>query len=197
MNTRTGLARVDARGDLLAGWIGRMATGDESALVALYDATASLVFGLVLRIVGDRLVAEEVAGDAYLQVWRQAARFDRARGTPLAWLLTVARSRAIDRVRSTGRRAAAVPEAVEREDAPVDAPDVLLEAHDRRRRVRAALAQLRPEQRQAVELAYFGGLSHGQIAVRLSVPLGTVKTRLRLGMGHLRATLAGGEGSDG
>lgn len=107
------------------------------------------------------------------------------------------RSRAIDRVRSAGSRAAAVSAAVEGEDAPADAPDVVLEAQDRRRRVRAALARLRPEQRQAVELAYFGGLSHGQIAVRLGVPLGTVKTRLRLGMGHLRATLVGGEGIDG
>lgn len=195
MDSRTGLARVDAREDRLTAWIGRMAAGDESALVALYDATAAMVFGLALRILGDHAAAEEVAGDAYLQAWRQAARFDRARGTPLGWLLTVARSRAIDRLRSAGGRA--VPAAAEADVAAVETPDALFEAEGRRRLVREALARLRPEQREAVELAYFGGLSHGQIAARLGVPLGTVKTRLRLGMGHLRASLAGGEGVDG
>lgn len=190
MHTRTGLARVDEREDRLATWIGRMATGDESALVALYDGTASQLFGLALRILGDRPAAEEVTGDAYLQAWRQAERFDRRRGTPLAWLLTIVRTRAIDRRRSTGRAPVELPEP---DGAPPETPDVALESAGRRRLVRAALASLRPEQREAVELAYFGGLSHGEIAARLDVPLGTVKTRLRLGMGRLRATLAGGE----
>jgi RNA polymerase sigma-70 factor (ECF subfamily) len=183
---------VDEREDRLVALIGRMAAGDESALVALYDGTAPQVFGLALRILGDRSAAEEVTGDAYLQAWRQATRFDRSRGTPFAWLLTIVRTRAIDRRRSAGGRAAV--ELPEPETATPETPDVALEVESRRRLVRAALAGLRPEQREAVELAYFGGLSHGEIAARLDVPLGTVKTRLRLGMGHLRATLAAGEG---
>jgi RNA polymerase sigma-70 factor, ECF subfamily len=192
VHTRTGLARVDEREDRLVALIGRMAAGDESALVDLYDGTAPQVFGLALRILGDRSTAEEVTGDAYLQAWRQATRFDRRRGTPFAWLLTIVRTRAIDRRRSAGGRAAA--ELPQPEIAAPETPDVALEVESRRRLVRAALASLRPEQREAVELAYFGGLSHGQIAARLDVPLGTVKTRLRLGMSHLRATLAAGEG---
>jgi RNA polymerase sigma-70 factor (ECF subfamily) len=175
-----------------AALIGRAAAHDPEALAALYDGTSHLAYGLVLRIVGDPSAAEEVTGDVYLQVWRQAARYDPSRGAPLAWLLTLARSRAIDRRRSTGSGlGAAEPltaagDVASRSPGPEEA-SVLAE---RRRMVRGALGRLAADQRRAIELAYFSGLTHGEIASALDEPLGTVKTRIRLGMIRLREMLA-------
>jgi RNA polymerase sigma-70 factor, ECF subfamily len=173
-------------GDLVA----RTADGDEAALGALYDRTSALVHGLALRILGDRCAAEEVTVDVYMQVWRQADRWDPGRGGPMAWLLTIARTRSIDRRRGRPPMLAAsssTPPAVD------DGPEQLSMLAQRGRVVRAALARLSPEQRRAVELAYFGGLSHVQIAQTLAEPLGTVKTRIRAAMMRLRALLAGFE----
>lgn len=175
-----------------AGLIECVATGDTDALARLYDGTASLVYGLALRILGDVENAEEITEDVYLQVWRQAARYDASRGGAVGWLLTLARSRAIDRLRAGGSsrsRQAPFVEALEIPDTAPE-PEHTAVASERRALVRAALAQLSTEQRQAVELAYFRGMSHSQIAEHLDAPLGTVKTRLRLGMDHLRAALA-------
>ncbi|HYV05599.1 MAG TPA: sigma-70 family RNA polymerase sigma factor [Blastocatellia bacterium] len=166
------------------------ARGDQSALGELYDATSRLVFGLVLRIVGDRASAEEVLLDVYTQAWRQAANYDEARGAPLAWLMTIARSRAIDRIRSSKHDQQkdpldAVAEISDREPSPEQATV----DSERRQLVRAALETLPAEQREVLELAYYSGLSHSEIASRLGQPLGTVKTRTRLAMIKLRDML--------
>jgi RNA polymerase sigma-70 factor, ECF subfamily len=170
----------------------RVAEGDERALAALYDRTSPWVYGLALRILKDPAAAEEVVLDVYLQVWRRAGAFSRERGSPASWLLTIARTRAIDRLRAgTARR--------EREarfepafDAPGDAVDPASEAAEGERRsiVHRALRSLPAEQKRAIELAYFGGLTHVEIAERLGEPLGTVKTRIRLGISKLRESLS-------
>ena len=172
--------------------IRRVANGDQPALAALYDATNRLVFGLILRIVSDRATAEEVLLDVYTQVWRQAATYDTGRGAPLAWMMTIARSRAIDRLRS-GKREVQNKE-------PLDSigevsgggvsPEEASVFSERGRLVRTALGALVPEQREVIELAYYSGLSHSEIALKLGQPLGTVKTRTRLGMIKLRDILS-------
>lgn len=175
-------------GDLIT----RTACGEESALRDLYDRTAGLVHGLALRIIGDPAAAEEVTEDVYLQVWRQAERYDPSRGAPLSWLLTVTRSRAIDRRRAgagDASRRAPLAEAVDL-PSPGPGPEVEVAVVERQHLVRRALAALVPEQRRVIELAYFGGLSHSEIAQAFRQPLGTVKTRVRLGMERLREALA-------
>jgi RNA polymerase sigma-70 factor (ECF subfamily) len=166
------------------------AGGDQSALAGLYDATSRLVFGLVLRIVGDRPTAEEVLLDVYTQAWRQAANYDEERGAPLAWLMTIARSRAIDRLRSAKHEQYKESLDAVREISDTDPnPEQATVDSERRRLVCSALATLPAEQREVVELAYYSGLSHSEIALRLGQPLGTVKTRTRLAMIKLRDML--------
>ena len=162
---------------------------EESALAALYDQYGGPVYQLALRITHDPGTAEEICLDAFLQLWRQADRFNAAQGSLSSWLFTITRSRAIDRVRAAG---AAKRTEVE-DPIPVnepDQPDAMAEIAERRRLVRAAMAGLPPNQRAALELAYYEGLSHSQIAARLGEPLGTVKTRIRQAMGVLRDALA-------
>ena len=171
--------------------IARTGHGEEDAFAALYDATAPVVHGLVLRILGDRAAAEEVTGDVYLQVWRQAVRYDAARGTPVAWLLMLARSRAVDRLRAGAVRAGEREplRAAEALPSTRPGPDEDAALAQRRARVSAALAGLPAEQRAPIELAYWAGMSHSEIADALAVPLGTVKTRIRIGMTRLREAL--------
>lgn len=176
-------------------WVARIeqiAAGDQTALAQFYDVTNRLAFGLVLRILGDRSTAEEVLLDVYTQVWRQAGNYSRERGTPLAWLMTIARTRALDRLRA-GRQEAQRKESLE---VVADArsfaadPEETTASNEHQRLVRRALASLPTEQRQIIELAYFSGLSHSEIAAHLGQPLGTVKTRTRLGMMKLKELLA-------
>jgi len=176
-----------------AALIARCAQGDQSALARLYDSTSAQVNGLALRILADQEMAEEITGDVYMQVWRSAGSYDAGRGSPLAWLLTIARSRAIDRLRaSAGERKQPAPfELGLKAPSPEPGPEDSSALAQRRRFVRAALGRLSREQREAIELAFFGGLSHIEIADALGAPLGTVKTRIRLGMGRLRDALAG------
>jgi RNA polymerase sigma-70 factor (ECF subfamily) len=157
----------------------------------LYDGTHPLVYGLALRILGDVADAEEVALDVYTQVWRTAGNFDPRRGSVSAWLVTLARSRAIDRLRSAAARRQREESRPELPEAPAAArsPEEASLLGQRRVRVRAALARLLPEQREAIELAFFSGLTHSELAARLGQPLGTVKTRIRLGMMKLRELL--------
>jgi RNA polymerase sigma-70 factor (ECF subfamily) len=171
--------------------IERVAGRDEIALAALYDGTAALVHGLALRILADTHVAEEVTMDVYLQVWRHAVHYDRARGAPIAWLLTLARSRAIDRrrARASHQRESEPLEVVAGARATETGPEENTAISERRRRVQSVLIGLNAEQREAIELAYFGGLSHSEIATKLGQPLGTIKTRIRLGMTRLRSSL--------
>ncbi|NGZ97926.1 MAG: RNA polymerase subunit sigma [Nitrospira sp. WS110] len=168
------------------------ARGDQAALATLYDRTSPQVFGLILKTLKNREAAEEVTLDVYTQVWRQAHTYDPTRGTPGAWLMTLARTRAIDRVRAGAaeyRRIDSV-DAIELFASDEDTPEQEVEGQERRRYVQQALAMLTAEQRQAVALAYFYGLSQSEIAEKLQVPLGTVKTRIRLGMIKLREALA-------
>lgn len=169
--------------------VARMAAGDEAALATLFDATHALVFGLAVQIVRDAGAAEEAALDAYAQAFRDAKRFDPARGAVMAWLLNLARSRAIDRLRQAGgavrRREQPLDQAAGR--AALDAPpSEAAWASERRERILRALGGLPPEQREAVHCAFFLGMSHTEVAAYLNAPLGTVKTRIRTGLDRLR-----------
>ena len=185
-------AETRARDQDLVSLVELVATGDQSALATLYDATNRLIYSLILRVLGDVSSAEEVLVDVYTQVWRQAASYDANRGAPLAWMATIARSRAIDRLRSGWQDQRRKEPLEVLGDAPANAasPEETTAAAERQRFVREALNLLTPEQREVIELAYYSGLSHSEIAKKLKQPLGTVKTRTRLGMMKLREALA-------
>ena len=185
-------APTDA-GAALAALLARCARADEQAFADLYDATARRVHGLVLRVVRDPSQAEEVTQEVYLQVWRTASRFDARKGSALSWLMTLAHRRAVDRVRAAEaasrqdttyhQRTQVVPH-----DATAEAAETSLEA----RRVRVALAELTTVQREALELAYFGGYTHTEVATMLDLPVGTAKTRIRDGLIRLRDAMGVG-----
>ena len=185
-------AETRARDQDLVSLVELVATGDQSALATLYDATNRLIYSLILRVLSDVSSAEEVLVDVYTQVWRQAASYDANRGAPLAWMATIARSRAIDRLRSGWQDQRRKEPLEVLGDAPANAasPEETTAASERQRFVREALNLLTPEQREVIELAYYSGLSHSEIAEKLKQPLGTVKTRTRLGMMKLREALA-------
>ena len=169
----------------------RAAAGDEQAFAGLYDESSGLVHSVALRILGNAADAEEVTLEVYTHVWRSAGDFDAGRGSVCAWLAMLARSRAIDRFRSGATRRTCereLPAAFAIVD-PGILPDEAGSANERRRFIQAALGTLSAEQRQAIELAYFSGLSHSELAVKLGQPLGTVKTRIRLAMMKLRELL--------
>lgn len=165
----------------------RSARGDEAAFAELYDATSARVYGLVLRVVRDPAQAEEVAQEAYLEIWRTAARFDARRGSPVSWLLTIAHRKAVDRVRSA-EAASRRDSTYHREARPIDhdATSEAATASIEAGRVRHALQSLTEAQREALELAYFGGYTHTEVATMLELPLGTAKTRIRDGLIRLR-----------
>ncbi|HEU5091245.1 MAG TPA: sigma-70 family RNA polymerase sigma factor [Nitrospira sp.] len=168
------------------------AQGDQTALATFYDRTSPQVFGLIYKILNNREAAEEVTLDVYTQVWRQAHTYDQARGAPGAWLMMLARTRAIDRFRAGAVEQGRIEslDAVELFISDGDTPEQDVEGQERRRYVQQALAVLTAEQRQVIALAYFYGLSQSEIAEKLQLPLGTVKTRIRLGMMKLREALA-------
>lgn len=171
----------------------RSARGDNVAFAELYDATAARVHGLVLRVVRDRAQAEEVTQEVFLEIWRQSGRFDPERGSALAWMMTIGHRKAVDRVRSAEaatRRDVAYEQhnQVPDHDVTAEAAHASLEA----RRVRAALAHLTDVQREAIELAYFGGYTHTEVAALLDLPVGTAKTRIRDGLIRLRDTIGVG-----
>ena len=175
--------------------VARIAEGDERALGELYDRHAALVYAMAYRVLGDRADAEEAAAETFAQAWREAGRFESGRGSVAAWLVMMARTRALDLARASQRRSritlvAAASEPRDETGEWSDTPEGAAIAGERARLVRDAIAQLTPVQREAIELAYYGGLSQSEIAERLHAPLGTVKTRLRLGMQKLRETLA-------
>jgi RNA polymerase sigma-70 factor (ECF subfamily) len=179
-------------GDPLYETMLRIAGGDQGALSRLYDATSARVYGLALHILRDPQAAEEATLDAFTQVWRRASSYDAGRGSVIGWILTVARTRAIDLLRSRTRRR----DLEDTLDSVVDLPDPgpgpeeTTEDAANARKLRVALAALSHDQRTAIEAAYFGGLSHTEVAQCLGQPLGTVKTRIRDGLATLRRMMA-------
>lgn len=172
--------------------LGRVARGDPAAFATLFDRHSSAVLGLLVRMLGRRPEAEELLQDVFLQAWREADRYRPEAASPRGWLLMMARSRALDRIRSRAareRREAAVERDRPAAAAVEPAGPERLERRERRGRVAAALDALPPEQRQAIEHAFFGGLTHREVAERLREPLGTVKSRILLGMKKMREAL--------
>ena len=163
-----------------------IARQDESALAELYDRYRVILFGLLVRILNSREEAEDVLQEVFLQVWRRAADFDENRGRPFTWLVTLARSRGIDRLRSLGaRERVAIAGAREPSDEVSDAVADAFKS-EQRSLVNTALAQLPDEQKRPLMLAYFEGLTQSEIATKLGAPLGTVKTRMRAGLMKMR-----------
>lgn len=171
--------------------IERAATGDQAAFAEFYDDVAPAVYGTTLKVLRNPAMAEEVAQDVFLELWRIAARYDRSKGTPTAWATTIAHRRAVDRVRSESSarardevdaRAATVPHD--------EVADEVITTLDQRR-VAEALAELTEPQREAVQLAYYGGHTYREVASLLGVPEGTVKTRIRDGLIRLRSLMGG------
>lgn len=174
----------------LEGLLTRVAKGDQAAYAALYDRTTPSVYGLIRRVLRDPAQSEEVAQEVLLEVWRTATRFDAERGSANAWIMTMAHRRAVDRVRSE-QAARARDDKVGVRDASVGFDEVAeeVEARLEHQQVRWALDQLTDLQREAVQLAYYGGHTYREVAELLDAPLGTVKTRLRDGFIRLRDTL--------
>jgi RNA polymerase sigma-70 factor, ECF subfamily len=180
-----------ARDLVWSGYLRRCAEGDQSALAHLYEESSRYVYGMALRILRDAADAEEITVDVFSQVWRSAATFSQQRGSALNWLITLARSRSIDRLRTQSAQ-------VRRREEPLEPsiscagsnPEQSAVSRQQRARIQSALDQLNPEQRELLELGYFGGLSHSELATQLNQPLGTVKTRIRFGMIRLRELLS-------
>jgi RNA polymerase sigma-70 factor (ECF subfamily) len=180
---------MDAGADLIR----RMAAGDRQAFAPFYDRYAPLVYPLVLRIVRDRQDAADVIQDVFWEAWQVAHTYDSLRGTPEAWIVMRARSRAIDRIRAVRRRSETFVAPLDESLAQVPArsdPDAASLAADRGR-LETALARLPEPQREVIELAYAAGFTQTEIAERLKQPLGTVKTRIRLGLARLREAFGG------
>lgn len=182
--------RPTQRTDELADLFTQVRDGDQAAFAVFYDRTAARVFGLVRRVVRDPSIAEDVTQEVFVEAWRTAARYDAERGSVVAWLLTLAHRRAVDRVRSE-QAARDRQDRVGRRDVerPVDDVADEVERSLDRQRVRGALDGLTALQREAVEMAYYRGNTQREVARLLDVPLGTVKTRLRDGLGRLRIQL--------
>jgi RNA polymerase sigma-70 factor (ECF subfamily) len=173
---------------LLAG----ITAGDQAAMERLYDRYSPMVLALAVRILRDRAAADELLNDVFMELWNRIDRFDATRGTLATYLLTLARSRAIDRLRARKRQGlVALPEGGMAEPEPdaLGAPLRTVVADENKQQLSAALARLPQECRQALELAYFEDLSHSQIAERLARPLGTVKTHIRQGLIQLRDSM--------
>jgi RNA polymerase sigma-70 factor (ECF subfamily) len=179
--------------DVLVRLLRETAAGDETAFARLYDATSRRIFGLALRILEKPKLAEEAALEAYWTVWQRAGDYDPRRGAPMTWMLTVARSKSIDMLRAGRRRREKEPLALEpahtlADDAP--SPEAATASAERSARLQAALAKLPAAQRVAIETTYFGGLSYAEAAAVLRAPLGTTKSRIRLGLRALRHQLS-------
>jgi RNA polymerase sigma-70 factor (ECF subfamily) len=190
----SGESLPEGTGTPLAALLRRCALGDEECFAQLYDLSARRVHGLVLRVVRDPAQAEEVTQEVYLQAWRTASRYDESKGSALAWLMTLAHRRAVDRVRSA--------EAASRQDTtyhqgshtvPHDTTAEAAETSIEARRVRTALGELTTVQREVLELAYFGGYTHTEVATMLDLPVGTAKTRIRDGLIRLRDAMGVGQ----
>ena len=168
----------------------RVASGDQLAFSELYDQISPRVFGLIKRLLRDHSQSEEVTQEVFLEIWQTAARFDPNKGAAATWILTMAHRRAVDRVRSSqSSRDRDTRIGIRDYNPDYDNVAETIEVRIEHERVEKAMSRLTELQRQAVSLAYYGGLSHSEVAAKLSVPIGTVKTRLRDGMIRLRDEL--------
>ena len=190
----TAVSSRGTRDQVWASYVHRCAEGDQQAIASLYDESSRYVYGLAVRILRDAADAEEVTIDVFSQVWRSAGTFATQRGSVLSWLVMLVRSRSIDRLRTQSSRVRHKEEPIETqfslqdEAANPEESTAMLQEHQR---IREALDRLTPEQRELLELAYYGGLSQSELAVRMGQPLGTVKTRIRMGMMKMRELLGG------
>lgn len=187
-------ARLDPATPLsmLAGLVEQMAQGRQDALARLYDETSSVLNGLLLRILERPEDAEEVLLDVYMKAWKYAARYSEKRGSVQAWLMIMARNAAIDRIRqkrAQPKTLAFEPEATPEPESTEASPEEQTAERQRRRKVQIVLRDLPPEQREVVELAFFGGLTHAELAEHLQEPLGTIKSRIRMGLIRLRGLI--------
>lgn len=169
--------------------LGRLARGDDAALSPLYRLTSAKLYGVVVGILGRGGEAEDTLQEVYVAIWREAARYDASRSRPMTWMITIARNRAIDRIRRAGRRPAAGP--LDDVDPPDPAPTALdeLEQSQSAARLERCLEELGAEQARCIRLAYLGGYSHAELAERLGAPLGTVKSWVRRSLVRLRECL--------
>ena len=182
----------DAERRALDGLLLQAARSDEAAFAALYDQVGSRVYGVILRVLRDPAQSEEVAQEVFLDVWERAGRFDPQRGSATTWILTIAHRRAVDRVRSEQSHRNRMDRAVAGGAVPAfDIVAAAVEDRAERERVQRALGALSDLQRQAIELAYYGGYTYRQVAELLDAPLGTIKTRMRDGLLRLQAELGG------
>jgi RNA polymerase sigma factor (sigma-70 family) len=181
---------AEATRSQLAAALVRVGAGDRAALRLVYQDTSAKLFGVCLRILNDRSEAEDVLQDVYVTVWRKAAAFDPARASPITWLVAIARNRAIDRRRSGVLRHRGEPiEAVESMRDPAPSAGELLELSDEHRRLAGCLEQLEPRHSAAIRAAFLDGATYDELAQRMSVPLGTMKSWIRRGLLKLRACL--------
>jgi RNA polymerase sigma-70 factor (ECF subfamily) len=181
----------DASAQADAALLGRVAIGDRDAFAALYDRFSKPLFSFALRIVGNPADAEDVLQEVFVQIWEKAGQFDPSQGKPFTWSVTMTRNKAIDRLRSSQRRHRLVEEATLADPASDVVETGKAIGTDEATRIRTAVNTLPTDQRQAIEMAFFGGLTHHQIAEKVSEPLGTIKARIRRGMLKLRDTLEG------
>lgn len=186
----TRLTSVAAPGSDLAEFLRRSGRGDEAAFAELYDATSARAYGMAIRVIRDPSQAEEVTQEAFLEIWRTASRFDATKGSAVSWVLTIVHRKAVDRVRSaqaSTRRDTTYHQGSQgvEHDSTAEAAQASMEA----RRVRQAMDSLTEVQREALELAYFKGYTHSEVATMLDLPVGTAKTRIRDGLIRLRDTM--------
>jgi RNA polymerase sigma-70 factor (ECF subfamily) len=186
------LIKEDAKRSELVALVDRMAGGDERALAQFYDRTVGKAYGLALRIVSSKPLAEEIVADSFYQAWKQAGAYDSSRANPMTWLLVICRSRALDalRARDPASLHESPEELVREEDTPRDRDSFdLLAALETRHAIHAAVATLSPSQRQMIGLAFFRGLTHQEIAQSVGLPLGTVKSQIRRALEALKRKL--------
>ena len=177
--------------------IARIGRGDQGAFSALYDRLSGPLYSLAVKMLGDVAEAQDALQDVFLQIWSRAGTYDPEQSSVFSWTVLLTRSRVIDRLRARGRRLRIVVGSTEDEDKPTDVADAsttesaadTAEKNDEAARVRSVLNNLSSEQREAIELAFFGHLTHHEIAARLGQPLGTVKARIRRGLLKLREQL--------
>jgi RNA polymerase sigma-70 factor (ECF subfamily) len=183
---------ADLTRDRLAAAIARCALGDRAALATVYRATSAKLFGVCLRILNDRAEAEDVLQEVYLTVWRKAGGFEAARASPVTWLVAIARNRAIDRLRAKGpaRRGEPIEAAAEVPD-PTPSAAAVLEAADETRRLQGCLGALEPRHAAAIRTAFWDGITYDELARRMDVPLGTMKSWIRRGLAKLKECLDG------